>query len=269
VPAPAPAVDRSVKIGFAGIGDYMSFNQDPTNLEQVGWQHSQADLRAARLILAGDLTSKLFWYFAINYNGLDITPPQTIFGVYDAYLGYRTPIGVLTIGKQKETFVYEMVALAANLPPQERVLNAFFQSRSYGAKLTNTAFNQRMTWAAGWYGLNYDGNQYTGRITGLPFVSDDDQEWVHLGVDYRYLGASNHQLEFQGRPEFDVASYYVDTGKFPANYGKRTRLRVRCDRQAGCTVRRICPGMGQRTVSAKSRILRLLYSRQLGVNGRK
>jgi hypothetical protein len=212
-----PAVNRRTNISAALITDYTSFTQDQTNVEQAGWQHSQADLRAARVIFSGNFSRNFLYYGSINYNGF-VTPPDKLFSIYDFYLGYKTPIGTLTVGKQKETFVYEMVALSLFLPHQERILTPFFQSRAIGAKLTNTAFSQHMTWAAGWYPLRYDGNQVTARITGVPYISDDNSRWLHFGLDYRYLGSSNGTLEFQGRPESDVADYYVDTGKFAANY---------------------------------------------------
>lgn len=220
LPSPSPealTVNHRVKYSAALITDYTSFWQDQTNVKQVGWQHSQADLRAARVILSGDITRNLYYYFSINYNGF-VTPPDALLSVYDLYLGLKTPVGLLTVGKQKETFVYEMVSLSLLLPQQERVLSPFFQSRAIGMKLTNTALNRHMTWAAGWYPLYYDGNQFTARITGVPYITNNDSQWLHFGAEYRYLGSTNGNLRFRGKPESDVASNFVDTGNFPANF---------------------------------------------------
>ena len=94
-------------------------------------QPSQEELRAARLVVQGNLTPGIFYYFAPNFNGFPVTPPKNQFQIYDLYLGFRTPPRPFsTIGQQKETFVYEMVGLSMNLPQQERVLNPFFQSRA-------------------------------------------------------------------------------------------------------------------------------------------
>ena len=217
-PAPeAESVDHRVKIGFAGIGDYTMFSQTPTSVSQVGTVASQADLRAARVVLTQNISKNFYWYFAPNYNGF-VTPPDQLFSIYDLYLAYKSPIGLLTIGKQKETFVYEMAALAANLPQQERVLSPFFSSRAVGVKLTNTALGQRMTWALGWYPFYYDGSQTTARLTGVPYITGDNAEWVHLGVDYRYVGNTYGKLRFRGKPESDIAPNFVDTGSFTGNY---------------------------------------------------
>jgi phosphate-selective porin OprO/OprP len=218
-PPDTGVLDRKVHLSGAVLTDYTMFSQDPTNVRQVGVQPSQPELRAARIVVQGNLTPGMFYYFAPNFNGLQVTPPKNQFQIYDLYLGFRTPVGLLSVGQQKETFVYEMVGLSMNLPQQERVLNPFFQSRALGVKLASPLLhNKRATYSLGWFPLNYDGNQFTGRTTYLPYISDDDARYVHVGVDYRYLGSANHTLQFSGKPESNVADSYVNTGKFPANY---------------------------------------------------
>ncbi len=218
-PEGAAPLDRSVHLGAAVLTDYTMFSQDPTNVSQVGVQPSQPELRAARLVVQGNLTPGMFYYFAPNFNGLQVTPPKNMFQIYDLYLGFKTPIGLLTVGQQKETFVYEMVGLSMNLPQQERVLNPFFQSRAAGMKLNNAVGQRRrMTYSLGWFPLNYDGNQFTSRATYVPYITDDDSRWIHVGIDYRYLGAANHTLQLSGKPESNVADNYVNTRKFLANY---------------------------------------------------
>jgi phosphate-selective porin OprO/OprP len=218
-PPPGKSLDRSVHFGAAVLTDYTIFSQDQTNVDQVGVQASQPELRAARLVVQGYVTPGMFYYFAPNFNGFEVTPPKNQFQIYDLYLGFHTPVGLLTVGQQKETFVYEMVGLSMNLPQQERVLNPFFQSRAFGARLASPVFhNKRATYSLGWYPLHYDGSQFTSRATYLPYISDDDSRYIHFGVDYRYLGASNHTLQFSGKPESNVADNFVNTGKFAANY---------------------------------------------------
>jgi phosphate-selective porin len=219
VPVSQPAaVNRRLVFGAAMLGDYTSFWQNPTSVKQVGVQASRAQIRSARVTAAGDITNGLSYYASLNYNGLDLTPDEPIFGLYDLYLTYKSRIGYITIGKQKQTFIYEMVGPAAFLPQMERVLSPFVQSRDLGVKFNNTMFNQRATWAVGWWGFDDNGRQATGRITALPYLSQDGGSWFHLGADYRYQGAVGGTLRFRGKPQSDVASYFVDTGKFLANY---------------------------------------------------
>ncbi|MBV8595598.1 MAG: hypothetical protein JOZ50_05035 [Candidatus Eremiobacteraeota bacterium] len=216
---PAPTYTRRINLGFAFLGDYTWFWQDQTNLNQVGEQHDQAQLRAARVILASNFSPAVNWYVAANYNGLDRTPDEPLFGLYDMYIGFPIKsIGRLQIGKQKETYGYEMVALAANLPSLERVILPFYQSRSWGVDLSNTALNKHMTWAAGLYEIDKSSNQASARLTAVPLLSANRQNYLHFGADYRYRGASNGLLRFQGKPQSDIASFYVDTGNFPGKY---------------------------------------------------
>ena len=53
-------------------------------------------------------------------------------------------LGVLTVGKTKEPFIYEMVGDSAFLPQMERILNPFFVSRDVGVLLSNSVDGKRM-----------------------------------------------------------------------------------------------------------------------------
>lgn len=210
------------------LADYSWFSQDETSVGQVGVQADQADLRAARLGVAARLQAaprvELFAVFDyiepkrredVRYELLDLT-----IGVP---LGDRTK---LSIGKQKQPFVYEMVALAALLPQQERILSPFFLSRDVGVRLSGRAARDRITWWAGWFNdwltagtsAASAGNDYVARVTGLPLASADGRVYVHLGLGWRYTEAEQGVLRFRGRPESNVADYYVDTGDITASH---------------------------------------------------
>jgi hypothetical protein len=51
--------------------------------------------------------------------------------------------GTLSIGKLKQTFAYEMVGDAANLPQSERLLTPFFKSRDLGVRQSQRARRPR------------------------------------------------------------------------------------------------------------------------------
>lgn len=141
------------------------------------------------------------------------------------------PATKLTVGKTKETFSYEMVGDAGNLPQQERVLNPFFVSRNIGVKLTQVVGeSQRMTASAGvfndWWvtgdSLADSGTDISARITGLAWDQRDGRSFLHLGASGRYAGADENILRYKGRPESNVAD--------PAGQrrpGRRSRLASR------------------------------------------
>lgn len=134
--------------------------------------------------------------------------------------------GNLTFGKTKQTFGYEMVGDAANLPQTERLLTPFFKSRDIGVKLVNTAFGERATWSVGWWNdwwitpttWNESGQQFGGRITALPLWNERSHRYLHLAVAARYNGAGNDTLQFRGQPQTNVATFYINTGQLAANH---------------------------------------------------
>src|SRR5436309_10749941 len=143
----------TLKVGLVTLVDYTAFNQDSASIGQVGKQKDQWEARAARLMVRGTLGTdyKIGYLVAAEYKGFE-TEPEDLWQLTD--LSFTFPLGgpatKLTVGKTKETFAYEMVGDAANLPHQERVLNPFFVSRNVGLKLTHVIGDaQRMTASAG------------------------------------------------------------------------------------------------------------------------
>jgi phosphate-selective porin OprO/OprP len=220
----------TLKVGVVALVDYTAFHQDDTSLSQVGKQKDQWEARAARLMVRGTLGKdyKIGYLIAGEYNGFE-TEPENLWSLTD--LSFTFPLGgpaaKLTVGKTKETFAYEMVGDAANLPHQERVLNPFFVSRNIGVRLNHVIGTaQRMTAAVGifndWWStgdsLEDSGTDVTARFTGLVRDERNGKSFLHLGVSGRYAGADNNSLRYKGRPESNVSDPYVDTGNLSADH---------------------------------------------------
>ena len=222
-----------IKVGFVLIADYTGFLQDAASLSQIDKQRDQWDDRAARLMIRGRV-GPVAYLVAGEYKGFETAPEQT-WQMTDVSL--TIPLGgpetKLTVGKTKETFAYEMVGDAANLPPQERVLNPFFVSRNIGVKLTRVlGKDHRMTASGGvfndWW-VNGDpfsdsGTDVTARVTGLAWAPEDTTRYLHLGVAGRYAGADHDTLRYRGRPESNVTDNYVDTGALSGDHAWHTGL---------------------------------------------
>jgi phosphate-selective porin len=212
---------------FAVIGDFTAFNQDDASLLQVGDQEDTTDLRAGRIGIGLRSKGETRWEFLFV---ADYEEPRTredeTFRLFD--LRFRLPVGRLKLdfGKQKQPFVYELVGLSLTNSQQERILNPFFVTRSIGVQVSGPAAGDRMTWAAGWYndwlesGASFsdNANDYVGRVTGLVQVSADNHNFLHLGFGARRVGPDAGLIRLSGRPESNVASRYVDTGEFAAEY---------------------------------------------------
>jgi phosphate-selective porin OprO/OprP len=226
----------TLRLGAAPILDYSWFTQDQPNVEQVGVEEDEFDVRSARVQLRGSLFNDADypWRYLVSfeYRGLD-TDPNNNWSFTDwAVTAPVGALGELTAGKVKESFVYEMIGDAANLPHLERLLSPFFTSRNIGLRLNKTVFEERMTLSAGvfndWWAkdLAYDesGWDVTARLTGLASWSDSGRRFLHLGTAWRYVGADDGLLRYRGRPESNVTDYFVDTtldvdtGGFPASH---------------------------------------------------
>jgi len=224
----------SLRIGFAVLGDYTFVGQNAISRGQVGPQASIFDLRAGRLLVNGQIKFKKPWSYTI---GGDYDERRNrgdrLFDVLDMFV--TIPLwkkARVTLGKQKEPFIFEMVAVASYLPQQERVLNPFFASRNIGVKYSDNFLEDRMSLSVGVYNdwfrsglkLRESGYQVSGRLTGLPIESEDHRTFLHLGLGLRYNGADKNQMRFRARPETNVIDFYADTGNFAATHANQLSL---------------------------------------------
>ncbi len=179
----------TLKVGIVALADYTAFHQDRDSLGQVGQQKDQWEARAARLMFRGTVGKdyKISYLVAGEYKGFE-TEPESLWSLTDVSLTFPLggPATKLTAGKTKETFTYEMVGDAANLPHQERVLSPFFVSRNVGLKLNHViGDSQRMTasvgvfndWWANGEALDDSGTDVTARFTGLVWDRRDGKSF--------------------------------------------------------------------------------------------
>lgn len=143
---------------------------------------------------------------AAGYNEVR-EPEDQLFDGLDAFV--TIPLwndARISIGRQKEPFLYEMAGDAANLPQHERILSPFFVSRSVGIKVTDAVLRQRITWSAGGFNdwlvdnnsFKESGNDYAARVTGLPVFSKDGARYLHLAMGARYTGPMRGMLRLKG-----------------------------------------------------------------------
>jgi phosphate-selective porin OprO/OprP len=216
----------NIRPTLAAIGDWTNFHQDATSLGQFGEQQDQFQVRSMRLKLVGSIGNgyKVGFQVGGEYKGFD-TEPEQMWQLTDLALTF--PLGdrtKLTIGKTKETFSYERVGDAANMPHSERVLNPFFVSRNMGARITHVLGREkRATLSYGLYNDGWDINSATSRgwdisarVTMLVWDVPAANQFLHLGVAYRHV-ASDGTLRYNGRVETNVGDNFLDTGNIAAD----------------------------------------------------
>lgn len=120
----------------------------------------------------------------------------------------------------------ERIMSMVQLPMQERssVSDAFLPSRNFGVVLSGNALNQNMSWAGGIFNNFIDSDesigstatQVIGRVTWLPYISQDESNLVHLGVGVRHSNGKQG-TQFLTEPEFNKSPIFVDTGFMDAD----------------------------------------------------
>ena len=223
--------DFSVNLSTGVLTDYTFFDQDRENVLQVGPQDDQFDLRAARAALYGKfniLGEKFNYFIACGFSDYMTRDAKTLCTLFDATLFYtlHENYGRIAVGKMKEPWSYEMVGDSASLMQHERLLNPLFQSRNVGIRYDNTYLDKFGTFGIGLYNDSVEekisfekgSHQITTRITALPYISEDNMNYLHLGLSVRFNAGKENTLRFKGKPESNVADYFVDTGVIEAEH---------------------------------------------------
>ena len=127
---------------------------------------------------------------------------------------------VMSIGKQKEPISMERLTGMVFLPWQERsaIADALLPSRNVGVVWNGSSPEKYSSWAFGvfndWFDAGQDfsdgASQFVGRLTWVPFRTEDESNLLHLGVGYRYSDAEEG-FRFRTEPEFNKSPVFVDT----------------------------------------------------------
>ncbi len=183
-------------------------SNDAINEEQVGNlnEYEGGSIRGFRAGLGGTFNFKKPWTYVFTF-GTRAFERGFEQGNLDEFVlyDYRVdiPIGsaTLSLGKTKETIsISRLSAMIYEPSQQERasVADGLLPARNIGITINNSFVKERMTWAAGvfnnWYevGQSFSDNPtvFTGRITAVPYLSEDESNLLHLGIAGRYSNAA-------------------------------------------------------------------------------
>lgn len=185
------------------------------------------EVRAFRLGAVGTINFPKPWVYTVfgATNAFDKgfeVERQDSFVMFD----YRLDIPVfekmfVSVGKQKEPISMERIMSMVQLPMQERssVSDALLPSRNFGVVLSGNALNQNMSWAGGIFNNFIDSEesigstatQLIGRVTWLPYISQDESNLVHLGIGVRHSNGKQG-VHYLTEPEFNKSPVFVNTG---------------------------------------------------------
>ena len=203
----------------AALLDRTAFNSKDELESQVGDlnTYDAGEVRTVRLGVGGlfKLVDKDFVYTIVASDkafdqGYDSGEDRE-FNWIDWKLGTELYDATLTVGKQKENFSHDLQMLLVDQAFMERpmAVTALLSSRNTGVLLRDTAFDERMSWSVGSYFDMFDdrdepfedSKEYIARFTGLPYVSANEEKFVHVGFGYRYADTGSSRLRFSTGPE--------------------------------------------------------------------
>ncbi|RKZ97380.1 MAG: hypothetical protein DRQ42_09630, partial [Gammaproteobacteria bacterium] len=237
---------NGIFFGILALDRQHWLSQDDSSELQLGDlnTHDGGEIRALRFGAIGKLKFDTPWIYTIfaATNAFDRDFQDKDLDSL-TFLDYRLDIplsqkNTLSIGKQKEPISMERIMTLLDSPMQERaaVSDALLPARNVGLVLSGHGFNQRTTWAGGifndWFDDNQDFNesssQVIGRVTWLPFISENESTFLHLGFGGRYSNAKEG-VRALTESEFKISPFFVDTGFHQADstmtYNLETSIR--------------------------------------------
>jgi phosphate-selective porin OprO/OprP len=220
----------SIAIGGIISVDGVDTIQDDESEQQIGdlTEYRGAGLTAARFVIYGHLgrNNPFTYYSDWGYNGFeegfDVTEDDE-YSLYNLELTFpEMRIGKLTVGRMKAPTTISRVSGGAYLPTafRQAPISALTKSRDNGVRLTNTAFDKRITWGMGVFNdwlvdgrSMSDTNTYvTGRVSGLVFDDKSNDHLLELGLGMRWTDFVEDSIRFRARPGVPFVPNFLDTG---------------------------------------------------------
>ncbi|MCG6879307.1 MAG: hypothetical protein LJE96_09195 [Deltaproteobacteria bacterium] len=227
----SPGGDLKIKIGgeVRVDGGYIGANETLKSAftDLTGWKW---DLRELELRLSGSFYEN--WKFLFDTDFANVREIKDIWVSY----GKIPYLGNAKFGHTKEPISLEGFMSNADRTFMELALpvEAFYPGRNVGVLCWNTALEERLTWAAGYFlitgsfsdvsnATDYLSNAYGSaasfRVTGLPRYEDDGKDLLHFGFSYSHQfrdeTRTDSQLKLRAHPETRLTNdTFVNTGQF-------------------------------------------------------
>ena len=203
-------------------------SNDSINEAQVGdlSQFEGGSMRGFRAGLGGTFNFKKPWTFVFSFGtraferGFE-QGDLSEFVLYDYRVSIPIGSATLSLGKTKETISMSRLSAMIYEPAQQErasVADGLLPARNIGIVINNSFLKERMTWSAGvfnnWFEVDrsFSDNPtvLTGRITALPFISEDESNLLHLGIAGRYSNAAGG-VRYKAKTEIFSGPVSVDT----------------------------------------------------------
>lgn len=214
-----------MKIGGRIQNDWSWFygNQD---VEAATGKEVEAgeEFRRARLYVGGTIYRNVEFMAEYDFANGTVKSREVWIGIHPCGTGF------LQVGSVKEPFGLEEQTsdLFTTFMERSSGNEAFSPSYNTGFLYSDTLAEERIAWALGIFrdandaGDDTNNNKsgeynYTGRITGRPWIGDTPDQWIHVGTAASWRSPSNDVAQYKSRPEMHLAPVVVDTGEIDAS----------------------------------------------------
>lgn len=190
---------------------------------------SGGEIRALRFGTVGTLNFKKPWVYTLFGathafdKGFDQRESDD-FSLFDVRLDIPIfDVASFSIGKQKEPISMERTMSMIDLPMQERSMSSdgLLPSRNTGVVIAGNLFSNRVSLAGGVFNdfLDKDqpnspsnnSTQAVGRLTWVPFKSENESTLLHLGMGLRQSNI-REGVSIKTTPEINLAPTFIDSG---------------------------------------------------------
>ncbi len=188
--------------------DSARFAQSDESRQALGDIQDGTGFRRARLAASGNVSDR--GSYLIEF---DLAQGQARF--VDVWGQIKeTPLGNVRIGRFRQPFGMGEMTSVRELPMMERpTAGALAPFRQSGIMVSNTAVDQRATWAMSGFqtlsdnfGNVYGDNGGLGTAERLTFLLSDcgDSNLIHLGVGHSYINPARDQLQLASQDEVTI-----------------------------------------------------------------
>jgi phosphate-selective porin OprO/OprP len=178
------------------------------------------EIRQARFYMGGTIYDTFTFNAEYDFAGTDAD-------FTDVWMGMKKIpwLGEVRIGHQKEPFSLERLNSLKYTTFIERALPVVFApGRNTGIAFHNSFSNSRLAWGVGGFketktsdGFDdMDNYNLTGRLTGAPWMNEDGEQLLHVGLSYSHKFSDKDQsYRYRMFPESHLGPIYtLDTGSF-------------------------------------------------------
>lgn len=216
----------TIRLGAGFLYEAAAYAQDEESKQQFDLEPA-GKVRDFRLIFSGRLKTKrsIIWKAGVMYDGATDSWLFRETGIMVAVPELR---GHIFIGRTKEGFSLNkvMVGYAGWTMERATMSDATVPILGDGVKWLGYVPELNLIWNVGYYFDSFNArqafstydNQFVVRIAWVRLLSEAKRTLLHIGFNGRSGAVDEDVLQIRSRPEAFPASYFVDTGKFPATF---------------------------------------------------